>query len=59
MKLQVGDWVRTDTGQEATIALICDTGREVYLNAPKCERAVGLVKFEISSLTKIDPPPER
>jgi hypothetical protein len=56
VKFQVGDWVRTETGQEVQVSLLCENGRELYVTVWEGERGMRLVKLEIAGLTKTDRP---
>jgi hypothetical protein len=48
--------VRTETGQEVQVSLLCENGRELYVTVWEGERGMRLVKLEIAGLTKTDRP---
>jgi preprotein translocase subunit YajC len=55
MELQVGDWVKTDTGQAGQVVLISRLSAFVEIQIGGRSTTVSCL---LSQLTKIDSPPE-
>jgi hypothetical protein len=53
MSLQIGDWVRTETGLEGEIVLVSRLSAFIEVREEKGTRTVS---YLLSSLKKIDPP---
>jgi hypothetical protein len=56
MSLQVGDWVRTDTGQEGKVVLVSESRLTAYVETRGDDGESTIVNYLVSQLTKIAPP---